>query len=328
MLKKYSNLIIISAIVLLFGAVLYVFQNTEGLRSFAAPSRDQVCKTKYGNDWFYSNSKCASKIVVPAANTNSTDGPLYCRNSGTYVPPTSTDPLGYCLKTQPYPGARASTGTPAPDPTPVANSIKISATPPVSTGQVGKQYPTTIIKVVGGSAPYYWDTLAGQVPPGLTLVGDDPSNQRILAGIPTSSGNFKWSVGVRDSKGALKTQEYNMTINDANGKPPAGDGGQGGSGTTGDSSSGTIDVGAFYNPVNFQDIPSFLVNIIKILLSVVGILAVLFIVYGGLRYITSGGNQTSVTAAKNTVIYALLGLIVSVLSFAIVQVLTNLLINK
>lgn len=95
------------------------------------------------------------------------------------------------------------------------------------------------------------------------------------------------------------------------------------------SNTGSADVGkTFYNPINIDSIPEFIVRVINILLLLTGMLAVLFIIIGGLRYITSSGNPQAVTGAKNTVIYAILGLAFAVLSYAIVNVLTNVLINK
>ena len=60
-------------------------------------------------------------------------------------------------------------------------------------------------------------------------------------------------------------------------------------------------------------------TIVNLLSAVVGIVAVIMIIVGGLRYITSGGNDTSVTAAKNTILYAIIGLIVVALAQVIVR---------
>lgn len=54
-------------------------------------------------------------------------------------------------------------------------------------------------------------------------------------------------------------------------------------------------------------------------LYIVGALAVIMIIYGGFRYITSGGDSSGVTNAKNTILYAIIGLIVAVLAYAIVH---------
>lgn len=65
-------------------------------------------------------------------------------------------------------------------------------------------------------------------------------------------------------------------------------------------------------------------NILNILTYVVGAIAVLMIIIGAIRYGLSGGDQGSVTAAKNTIIYALVALIIAVMANALVNfVLTN-----
>ena len=55
------------------------------------------------------------------------------------------------------------------------------------------------------------------------------------------------------------------------------------------------------------------------ILLVVGLISVIMLVYGGLRYILSGGDSKKVTDAKNTILYAIIGLIISLLAFAIVN---------
>ena len=58
--------------------------------------------------------------------------------------------------------------------------------------------------------------------------------------------------------------------------------------------------------------------------SSIGAVSVIMLIYGGIRYTTSGGNTNSVTAAKNTVIYSIVGLVISILAYAIVNfVVTN-----
>lgn len=60
-------------------------------------------------------------------------------------------------------------------------------------------------------------------------------------------------------------------------------------------------------------------TIVNLLSAIVGIVAVIMIIVGGFRYITSGGNDTSVTAAKNTILYAVIGLVVVALAQIIVR---------
>ncbi|MBX4188668.1 pilin [Candidatus Saccharibacteria bacterium] len=60
-------------------------------------------------------------------------------------------------------------------------------------------------------------------------------------------------------------------------------------------------------------------TVVNLLSALVGIVAVIMIIIGGFRYITSGGNDTSVTAAKNTILYAIIGLVVVALAQIIVR---------
>ena len=60
-------------------------------------------------------------------------------------------------------------------------------------------------------------------------------------------------------------------------------------------------------------------NIVNILLFIIGAVSVIMLIYGGIRYTTSGGNANNVTAAKNTIMYSIIGLVVAILAFAVVQ---------
>lgn len=59
--------------------------------------------------------------------------------------------------------------------------------------------------------------------------------------------------------------------------------------------------------------------IINIISVVVGVVAVIMIVFGGLKYITSGGESSNVSSAKNTILYAIIGLVVVALAQFIVR---------
>jgi hypothetical protein len=58
---------------------------------------------------------------------------------------------------------------------------------------------------------------------------------------------------------------------------------------------------------------------LSLALFLVGIVAVIMIIVGGLRYITSGGNDASVTSAKNTILYAIIGLVIVALAQVLVR---------
>jgi len=60
-------------------------------------------------------------------------------------------------------------------------------------------------------------------------------------------------------------------------------------------------------------------DIINIFSWVVGVICVIMIIFGGFRYVTSGGASDKVTSAKNTIMYALIGLVIVALSQIIVK---------
>ena len=55
------------------------------------------------------------------------------------------------------------------------------------------------------------------------------------------------------------------------------------------------------------------------ILYIVGIIAVIMLIIGGIRYVVSGGDAKKVTDAKNTILYAIIGLVICFLAFAIVN---------
>jgi len=65
-------------------------------------------------------------------------------------------------------------------------------------------------------------------------------------------------------------------------------------------------------------------RVVNIFSVVVGMVAVIMIIVGGFKYITSGGDSSKITGAKNTILYAVIGLVVVALAQVIVQfVLSN-----
>jgi hypothetical protein len=60
-------------------------------------------------------------------------------------------------------------------------------------------------------------------------------------------------------------------------------------------------------------------NILETFTFIIGGISVLVIIVGGIRYITSGGDQAGITAAKNTILYAVIGLVVAMLAYSIVH---------
>lgn len=68
-----------------------------------------------------------------------------------------------------------------------------------------------------------------------------------------------------------------------------------------------------------DDVGTIVQNVVNALLYVIGALSVIMLIWGGIRYTTSAGNANSVTSAKNTILYAVIGLIVAILAYAIVN---------
>lgn len=60
-------------------------------------------------------------------------------------------------------------------------------------------------------------------------------------------------------------------------------------------------------------------TVINVLLFIIGAISVIMLIVGGIRYTTSAGNSTAVTGAKNTIMYAIIGLIIAFLAYAIVN---------
>src|SRR5690606_25355144 len=66
-----------------------------------------------------------------------------------------------------------------------------------------------------------------------------------------------------------------------------------------------------------------LATAINIFSMIIGVIAVIMIIIGGLRYITSGGDSAGVNGAKNTILYAIIGLVIVALAQVIVQFVLN-----
>ncbi len=64
-------------------------------------------------------------------------------------------------------------------------------------------------------------------------------------------------------------------------------------------------------------------TVINIFSLVVGVVSVIMIIIGGLRYITSGGDSGNVSGAKNTILYAIVGLVIVALAQVIVHFVLN-----
>ena len=59
-------------------------------------------------------------------------------------------------------------------------------------------------------------------------------------------------------------------------------------------------------------------QITNTVLFIVGVIAVIMLIIGGIKYVISGGDSKKVTDAKNTILYAIIGMVIAVFSYAIV----------
>ena len=67
-----------------------------------------------------------------------------------------------------------------------------------------------------------------------------------------------------------------------------------------------------------QDLPDVITTIINVMLFIAGALAVIMIIYGGIRYITAHGDEKQVKVAKDTIVYSVVGLIIAIIAYALV----------
>lgn len=98
--------------------------------------------------------------------------------------------------------------------------------------------------------------------------------------------------------------------------PNAGNGGNSGNSGIENAREGWRKIGGEQNDTNIYDT---IKNILGAVFIVAGIIAVIVLVIGGINYMMSQGDPGKVKKAKDTILYGIIGLIVSLLAFAIVQ---------
>ncbi len=81
----------------------------------------------------------------------------------------------------------------------------------------------------------------------------------------------------------------------------------------------TISYAALENPLGETDIRVIIGRVISALLGFSGALALLMFVWGGITWLTSGGNETRIKKGKDTLLWATIGLVVIFTSYAIVR---------
>lgn len=95
---------------------------------------------------------------------------------------------------------------------------------------------------------------------------------------------------------------------------------------TADSASAQLDLESGINsakgtgaPDNVTEDDGLIKKVVNLLLWAIGIVSVIMIIIGGIRYATSNGDSNNVTAAKNTIMYAVIGLVIAIFAYAIVN---------
>ena len=79
---------------------------------------------------------------------------------------------------------------------------------------------------------------------------------------------------------------------------------------------------------NKSSLESVVRSVINTMLFLIGIISVIMLIVGGIRYVISGGNQSQVEGARNTILYAIIGLVVAFVAWGIVNFVIRALTNE
>lgn len=77
-----------------------------------------------------------------------------------------------------------------------------------------------------------------------------------------------------------------------------------------------------------EDLTKSVTSIINAVIAVLGIVCVVVIIIGGINYMTSSGDSGKVKKAKDTILYGVIGLVICVLAFAIVNFVIGNILNQ
>lgn len=89
--------------------------------------------------------------------------------------------------------------------------------------------------------------------------------------------------------------------------------------STAEEPSGSSTTVSIPNPIKCADATCLVGQVIRYILGVIAIIATLMFVWGGVMMLTSGGNADQVKRAKETLVWAAIGVVVILLSWAIIQ---------
>jgi len=73
------------------------------------------------------------------------------------------------------------------------------------------------------------------------------------------------------------------------------------------------------NPIACDSIPCIFVNVMRMFLGAVGVFALFVFMWGGFQMLTSAGNPETIKKAKDTLVWASLGILVVISSWAIIN---------
>ncbi len=79
-----------------------------------------------------------------------------------------------------------------------------------------------------------------------------------------------------------------------------------------------------YNETGNETVATIVIKVINWLLGILAALAVLVLIIAGIMYILSGGDEGKVETAKTWIIYAIIGLIIALLGYVIINIVSNL----
>jgi hypothetical protein len=73
------------------------------------------------------------------------------------------------------------------------------------------------------------------------------------------------------------------------------------------------------SPISIKEPGELITNIVNALLGIIGAVAVLMIIYGGIVYMTAAGNEEKIKMGKTVITGAIIGLVISLLAYVIVN---------
>lgn len=74
-----------------------------------------------------------------------------------------------------------------------------------------------------------------------------------------------------------------------------------------------------FRPAGHATFGSLLTVVVRFLIVVAGILSLIFVIIGGIKLVTSGGDPKNLESARSTITYAIIGVVVALLSFMLVS---------